>query len=269
VGIIAVGQGSTKPGCLIHLRYTPPNAKDHIALVGKGVTFDAGGLSLKPSNSMQTMRCDMGGAACALGAFGAIAATGVPITVDAFVPSVENMCAANSYKLGDILKYRNGVSVEIHNTDAEGRLILADALTLACEVEGVSRVVDLATLTGAVVVAIGSDFTGLFTHDDDLAEEILGGAASSSELVWRMPLHTPYNRMLKGTWGQIKNVGAREAGSITAALFLEHFVTDDVRWAHLDVAGTAFIDSPVPPYIAGATGQMVRGLTNWAESISG
>ena len=268
VGIIAVGQGSSKPGVLVHLTYRPPNAKDHIALVGKGVTFDSGGLSLKPSNFMQTMRCDMGGAATALAAFGAIAEAGLPIAVDAFLPSVENMCGANSYKLGDILRYRNGVTVEIHNTDAEGRLILADALILASEVEGVSRIVDMATLTGAVVVAIGPDYTGVFSHDDELAAEIQTASTAASEKTWRLPLDKAYNRMLKGTWGQIQNVGGREAGSITAGLFLDHFVPDDRRHVHLDIAGAAFADSANAPYAKGGTGQIVRTLLQWAEGLA-
>lgn len=267
VGIVAVGQGSTRPGVLVHMRYRPANAVDHIALVGKGVTFDSGGLSLKPSNAMQTMRCDMGGAATAIGAFGAIAELGLPVAVDCFIPSVENMCAANSYKLGDILRYNNGTTVEIHNTDAEGRLVLADGLILASAVEGVSTIIDMATLTGAIVVAIGADYTGMFTHDDGLASELSVAATNDGERVWRMPLHKPYNRMLKGTWGEIKNVGGREAGSVTAALFLEHFVRKDARWAHLDIAGTAFLDKAEGPFVAGGTGQIVRTLTTWAASL--
>jgi leucyl aminopeptidase len=268
VGLVAVGQGSTEPGCLIHVSYQPTNPRDTIALVGKGVTFDSGGLSLKPSDAMQTMRCDMGGAATALAAIGAIAELGLPIRVDAFLPCVENMVAGNSYKLGDILHYRNGVTCEIHNTDAEGRLILADALIEACAVPGVSRVVDLATLTGAIIIALGSEFTGLFTPDDALAAELDAAFASAGELAWRQPLHAPYKRLLKGTWSQIKNVGGREGGSITAALFLQHFVTDNVRWAHLDIAGTAFADAPNEPYTAGGTGQVVRTLVDWATQIA-
>jgi leucyl aminopeptidase len=268
VGIVAVGQGSSQPGCLVQLRYRPANPKDHIALVGKGVTFDSGGLSLKPSNFMQTMRCDMGGAATTLGAFGAIASLGLPIAIDAFLPCVENMCAANSYKLGDILRYRNGVTVEIHNTDAEGRLILADALILACEVPGVSRIVDLATLTGAVIIALGPEYTGLFTSDDALAAELQTAATDASELMWRLPLYAPYKRGLKGTWSQLKNVGGRDGGSITAALFLQHFVKEGTRWAHLDIAGTAFADTATDPYVAGGTGQVVRTLVNWAATLA-
>ncbi|MBX2803588.1 MAG: leucyl aminopeptidase [Myxococcales bacterium] len=268
VGIVAVGQGSDKPGCLIRVTYRPKGAADHIALVGKGVTFDAGGLSLKPSSGMQTMRCDMGGAATMLAATGAIADLGLPVAVDCFVGAVENMVSGNSYKLGDILRYRNGVTVEIHNTDAEGRLVLADCLIRACEVSGVSTVVDAATLTGAAVVAVGSDFTGLFTHDDGLAGSLLAAADEVSEGLWRLPLHAPYKELLKSDYAQIKNVGGRSAGATTAALFLEHFVKKDgPRWAHLDIAGPAFLDKASTRYAPGGTGQMVRALTTWASQL--
>lgn len=268
VGIEAVGRASTRQGCLIHLTYRPEAPKDHIALVGKGVTFDSGGLSLKPSSAMQTMRCDMGGAATVLGAFFAVADAGLPISVDCFVPAVENMINGSSYKLGDILTYRNGVSVEIHNTDAEGRIVLADALCLASEVDGVSAIVDAATLTGAMVIALGPDFTGLFSADDALASSLLDAATAKGEGLWRMPLHQPYTRMLKGTWSSIKNVGGREAGSITAALFLQHFVGKDKAWAHLDIAGPAFYDRARGGYAPGGTGQMVRSLFQWAHDRS-
>ncbi len=267
VGIVAVGQGSDREPCLIKVSYNPPGAKETVALVGKGVTFDSGGYSLKPSDGMQTMRCDMGGAGTVLGAMGAIAELELKVHVEAFCPAVENLIAGNAYKLGDILTYNNGVTVEIHNTDAEGRLILADALILASEVPNVSRIVDLATLTGAVIIAIGSEFTGLFTHADDLASEITTAAAKNGELFWRLPLHAGYNRLFRGTWSQLKNVGGREAGSITAALFLEHFVQKGQKWAHLDIAGTAFADAPLEPYAAGGTGQAVRTLVDWIASI--
>ena len=268
VGIEAVGRASTREARLIHLTYRPAGTVDHVALVGKGVTFDSGGLSIKPSSAMQTMRCDMGGAATVLGAFFAIASLGLPIALDCFVPAVENMVAGNAYKLGDILTYRNGVSVEIHNTDAEGRLVLADALCLASEVEGVTRIVDAATLTGAMVIALGPEFAGVFTADDALAGELLAGADHAGEGLWRMPLYAPYKRMLKGTWSTIKNVGGREGGSITAALFLQHFVGEGKRWAHLDIAGPAFFERPIGPYAAGGTGLIVRSLVTWAEGIA-
>lgn len=267
VGIVAVGQGSAKPGCMIHIQYHPPGATEHIAFVGKGVTFDAGGLSIKPSSGMQTMRCDMGGAATVLGATGAIAELKTPVKVDCFVGAVENMVGANSFKLGDILRYRNGVTVEIHNTDAEGRLVMADCLIEACAVDGVTTVVDAATLTGACVVAVGEDFTGMFTADDGLASELQSAADAAGDGLWRLPLHQPYNELLKAKWAQIKNVGTRAAGATTAALYLQHFVTDDVRWCHLDIAGSSWRDSASKAWAPGATGQMVRGLTNWVATL--
>lgn len=269
VGIVAVGQGSDRPGCLIHVSYRPQGAQRHVALVGKGVTFDAGGLSLKPSSAMQTMRCDMGGSATMLAATGAIAELGLPVAIDCVVGAVENMVSGASYKLGDILRYSNGVTVEIHNTDAEGRLVLADCLIHASKIEGVDTIVDAATLTGACVVAVGSDFTGLFTGDDGLATELLDAAAAVGDGLWRLPLHKPYNEALKSDFAQIKNVGGRDAGATTAALFLEHFVADEVpRWAHLDIAGAAFLDKPNHRYAAGGTGQMIRALTTWAQRLS-
>ncbi|MBN2798140.1 MAG: leucyl aminopeptidase [Deltaproteobacteria bacterium] len=268
VGILAVGAGSARPGRMIRVSYRPATPKAHVALVGKGVTFDAGGLSLKPSASMLTMKCDMGGAATVLGATLAAARQGLQVAVDTWVPAVENMTAGEAYKLGDILRYPNGVTVEIHNTDAEGRLVLADALIQACKVEGVTHVVDAATLTGACVVALGGDFTGLFTSSDELASALDDAAEVNGEGLWRMPLHKGYSRMIKGTWGQIKNVGGRDAGATTAALFLQHFVSQEVEWAHLDIAGPAFADSPTGPYVAGATGQMVRTLASWLEGLA-
>ena len=265
VGIVAVGQGSDKPGCLIHITYRPPGANAHLALVGKGVTFDAGGLSLKPSSGMQTMRCDMGGAATMLATTQAVASLGVPVALDTFLGAVENMVSGNSFKLGDILTYRNGVTVEIHNTDAEGRLVLADCLINACETDA-THIIDAATLTGACVVALGPDYTGMFTNDDEMASELSTAAEQTGEGIWRLPLDKAYNRMLKGTWGQIKNVGGRAAGSTTAGLYLGHFVTDDKRWTHLDIAGSAFQDSKNAHWEPGGTGQMVRTLTRWISS---
>lgn len=265
VGVCAVGQGSERKPCVIHVAYQPPTAHDHVAFVGKGVTFDAGGLSLKPSSGMQTMRCDMGGSAVVLGATAAAAEQGLPIRIDCFVGAAENLVDGNSYKLSDILRYRNGVNVEIHNTDAEGRLVMADCLILASEVEGVTAIIDAATLTGACVVALGSDFTGLFTAHDELAGELLAAADANREGLWRLPLHAPYKKMLKAEWATIKNVGSREAGATTAALYLQHFVKEGTPWAHLDVAGPTFIDKANNRYAAGGTGEMVRSLATWLE----
>lgn len=266
VGILAVGAGSARGPRMACIRYRPPGAKAHIALVGKGVTFDSGGLSLKPGGAMQTMRCDMAGAATVLGVARAVAEQGVPVAVDTFIGCVENMTGGHAYKLGDILTYKNGVTVEIHNTDAEGRLVLADCLIRACEVGGVTHVVDLATLTGACVVAIGSDFTGLFTDDDALATALSAASDANDEGMWRLPLHAPYKEMLKADWAQLKNVGGRDAGATTAALFLQHFV-DGKTWAHLDIAGSAFLEKGNSRYAAGATGEMVRSLSTWIEGL--
>ncbi|MEN0061012.1 MAG: leucyl aminopeptidase [Myxococcota bacterium] len=269
VGIVAVGQGSERPGCLIWARYRPETVKHHVALVGKGVTFDAGGYSLKPSSAMQTMRCDMGGSAVMLAATGAIAELGLPIAVDCLVGAVENLVSGNAFKLGDILRYTNGVTVEIHNTDAEGRLVLADCLIRASQVDGVQTIIDAATLTGAAVVAVGSQFSGLFTHDEGLAGELKAAADQTGEGLWRLPLHGPYKELLRSDYAQIKNVGSREAGATTAALFLEHFVGEGKRWAHLDIAGPAFLDKASSKYAPGGTGEMVRSLVSWAATQAG
>ncbi|MEC7947820.1 MAG: leucyl aminopeptidase, partial [Myxococcota bacterium] len=264
-GIIAVGQGSVRPPRLIHLHYKPagtPTAT--LGLVGKGVTFDSGGLSLKPSASMQTMRCDMGGGGTVLGVFRALRDLEPDAEVHGFVGAVENMNGGGSYKLGDILRMYNGKTVEVHNTDAEGRLVLADCLHLACE-QGVEELVDIATLTGAAVVALGPHYTGLFSNEDGLVKDLLNAAETAGEGLWRMPLPDFYKDMLKAEWGGIKNVGGRAAGATTAALFLSEFV-DGPKWAHLDIAGPAFLDKPTRHYVAGATGAMVPTLTRWVLS---
>jgi leucyl aminopeptidase len=264
-GIIAVGQGSERPARLIHMHYKPTGAaKATLGLVGKGVTFDSGGLSLKPSNSMQTMRCDMGGGGTVIGVFRALRDLQPDVEVHGFVGAVENMNSGGSYKLGDILTMYNGKTVEVHNTDAEGRLVLADCLHLACET-GVDELVDIATLTGAAVVALGPHYTGLFSNDDDLVGDLLGAADGAGEGLWRMPLPDFYKEMLKAEWGTIKNVGGRAAGASTAALFLKEFV-DGPKWAHLDIAGPAFLDKPTRHYVSGATGAMVPTLTRWILS---
>ncbi len=268
-GIVAVGQGSDRPPCLIHVRYAPPDAQDRVALVGKGVTFDSGGYSLKPTDGMLTMRCDMGGAATMLAATGAAAQLGLPIAVDCFVGAVENRVSGKAYKLGDILRYSNGVTVEIHNTDAEGRLVLADCLIRASDVPGVTAILDAATLTGACVVALGDDYAGLFTPTDALAKEIEGAAANCAELVWRLPMHAPYKELLKSDYAQIKNVGGRAAGAVTAALFLQHFVKEAIPWAHLDIAGPAFKEKANGRAAAGGTGELVRTVLRFLEVRAG
>lgn len=261
-GITAVGQGSTRPARFVHMRWIPPGKpRKRLALVGKGVTFDSGGLSLKPSNSMQTMRCDMAGAGAVLGAMEIVRRLRPDVEVHGIFGAVENMNDGNSYKLGDILRMYNGKTVEIHNTDAEGRLVLADCLTYADRL-GCDAIVDLATLTGAAVVALGSEYVALYSPDDALAQALLRSAEQAGEGLWRMPLPDSYKELLKAEWGTMKNVGGPEAGSITAALFLKEFV-EATPWAHLDIAGPAFRERAWRHLAPGASGSMVPTLARW------
>lgn len=267
-GITGVGQGSARPPRFVHLAYVPAGrAKAHVALIGKGVTFDSGGLSLKPSEGMLTMRCDMAGAAAVIGTMKAISAIQPQVRVDVIFGAVENMPSGTSYKLGDILKMYNGKRVEIHNTDAEGRLVLADCLAYASELKP-DAVVDLATLTGAAVIALGDWYSALYARTDGLATQLQAAATSASEGLWRMPLPDLYKDKLKAEWGDLKNVGGRAGGSITAALFLSEFVTVE-NWAHVDIAGPAFMDAALQHYVPGGTGTMVRTLTRWIEGLEG
>lgn len=265
-GITGVGQGSVRPPRFVHARYEPKRAaKAHVALIGKGVTFDSGGLSLKPTDGMLTMRCDMAGAAAVIGTLKAVSAIAPDVRVDVIFGAVENMPSGNSYKLGDILKMYNGKTVEIHNTDAEGRLVLADCLSYASDLKP-DAIIDLATLTGAAVIALGDWYSALYTRSDALHGELVSATTSAHEAVWRMPLPDLYKDKLKAEWGELKNVGGRAGGSITAALFLSEFVTVS-KWAHIDIAGPAFMDSPLMHYTTGGTGTMVRSLTRWIESL--
>jgi len=268
-GIVGVGQGSTRTPRFIHMTYTPAGeAKGHVAIVGKGVTFDSGGLSLKPSDAMQTMRCDMAGAAASIGAMKTISLLKPDVRVDVVIGAVENMVSGDSYKLGDILTMLNGKRVEIHNTDAEGRLVLADCLSYVSTEVKPRAVIDLATLTGAAVIALGDWYSAYYTRDDAAAAALAGCAQDAGEAIWRMPLPDLYRDKLKAEWADLKNVGGRAGGSITAALFLSEFVTVDT-WIHVDIAGPAFFDSPLMHYVAGGSGTMVRTLARWIESQSG
>ena len=261
-GITAVGQGSDRKARFIHMHYKPAGTpRKKIALVGKGVTFDAGGYSLKPSAGMQTMRCDMAGSAAVIGTMRAIRDLAPDVEVHGIVGAVENLISGNAYKLGDVLTMYNGKTVEIHNTDAEGRLVLADCLSYASKLD-VDAIVDLATLTGACVVALGDHYVGMFTGNEDLAAGLSAGAEEAGEQVWRMPLPDAYKELLKADWGTIKNVGGRAGGAITAALFLSEFV-EGPPWAHLDIAGPAFLDKGYKHITSGGTGTMVRTLSRW------
>ncbi len=238
-GLVAVSQGTAEEPKLIVLRYSGGGAGPTLGFVGKGVTFDTGGISLKPSPSMHEMKMDMSGAAAVLEAVGAIAELGLPLNLIAVVPSTENMPSGTAIKPGDVITQYNGKTVEVNNTDAEGRLILADALAYAVEL-GAERIVDVATLTGAVLIALGSTYAAVISNDDDLADEVEQAGETSGELVWRLPLHPEYKELTKGTVADLTNAAAkRKAGTIYAGSFLEEFV-GETPWAHVDIAGTAW-----------------------------
>jgi leucyl aminopeptidase len=238
-GLVAVNRGGGEPSRLIVLRYAGGGSGPTLGLVGKGVTFDTGGISLKPGAGMQEMKYDMSGAAAVLESVAAIAELGLAVDLVAVVPSTENMPSGSAIKPGDVITQYNGKTVEVNNTDAEGRLILADALAYAVEL-GAERLVDLATLTGAVVIALGSTYAAVIANDDDLAAAVARAGEESGELTWRLPLHPEFKAMMKGTVADLSNLASkRKAGTITAASFLEEFV-GETPWAHIDIAGTAW-----------------------------
>jgi leucyl aminopeptidase len=238
-GLVAVSRGGGEPARLIVLRYAGGGSGPTLGLVGKGVTFDTGGISLKPGAGMHEMKYDMSGAAAVLEAVAAIAELGLAVDLVAVVPSTENMPSGTAIKPGDVITQFNGKTVEVNNTDAEGRLILADALAYAVEL-GAERLVDLATLTGAVVIALGSTYAAVVANDDELAAAVARAGEESGELTWRLPLHPEFKALMKGTVADLSNLASkRKAGTITAASFLEEFV-GETPWAHVDIAGTAW-----------------------------
>ncbi len=263
--LLAVARGSDRPPRVVVLKHQQGgNDAPTLALVGKGVTFDSGGLSLKPNDSMLTMKCDMAGAATVLGAMTAIARLQLPVNVVGYLGLVENMISGRSYKLGDVLTARNGTTIEVHNTDAEGRLVLADVLSLAVD-RGADKLVDLATLTGACVVALGEEITGAFSNDEDWCDSVVNAARNAGELIWQMPMDDHFAELLKSDVADVKNVGPRWGGAITAAKFLEKFVSE-TPWVHLDIAGPSFASSNKPHREGGATGCMVRTLIELASA---
>ncbi|HET6907565.1 MAG TPA: leucyl aminopeptidase [Rhodanobacteraceae bacterium] len=262
--LLAVAQGSANPPKLIVLQYRGGKGGDKpFALVGKGVTFDTGGMNLKPTGSMEEMKYDMCGAAGVLGAFLAAVEMKLPINLVCLVPAVENMPDGGSYRPSDVLTTLSGLTVEVLNTDAEGRLILCDALAYAKRFEP-QAIVDAATLTGACVIALGKHATGLFSADDKLANELLDAGNATLDRAWRMPLWDDYRSQLESAFADIANIGGKSAGAITAACFLSRF-TEGTPWAHLDVAGTAW-DEGRKGY---ATGRPVPLLTQWLMSKAG
>jgi leucyl aminopeptidase len=261
---LGVAQGSSLPPKFIHLTYRPSGASRRVVLIGKGVTFDSGGYNLKTAGSqIEMMKYDMGGSAAVLGAARAIAELKPPgVELHVIVAACENMISGNAIHPGDILTASNGKTIEINNTDAEGRLTLADALVYACRLEP-DVVVDLATLTGACVVALGEEIAGLWSPSDGLAAALLEAGHQGGEQFWRMPLQASYKEGLKSPVADLKNTGPRPGGSITAALFLQDFVEPKTAWAHLDIAGTVWSDKGRGVDPAGPTGFGVRTLVRW------
>ena len=265
--LLGVGRGSAEPPCLIDIRYEPDGVADGpvLGLVGKGVTFDTGGISIKPADQMDRMKFDMSGAAAVVGAMQAIATLRPPVRVRGIVPAAENMPGGRAIRPGDVLRGASGKTVEINNTDAEGRLILADALWYARERAGATHLVDVATLTGACVIALGRTCSGLFGTHAAWNDVVRSVADEAGDRVWPMPLHDEYAEQLKSDIADLVNTGGRAGGAITAAAFLQAF-SGGLPWVHLDVAGTAWLDEGKPWMPKGPTGVMTRTLAGLALS---
>ncbi|MBN1586406.1 MAG: leucyl aminopeptidase [Candidatus Omnitrophica bacterium] len=267
-GILGVGAGSEQPPQLIVLDYRPARRLGPtVGLVGKGITFDSGGISLKPGQGMEWMRFDKSGAVAVLGTMRALAALKLPLRVVGVMACAENMPSGSAIRPGDILRTHSGKTVEVLNTDAEGRLVLADALSYIGKYKP-DVVVDLATLTGACVVALGNEAAGLFSQDTKLVDQLVAAGTRTGDRVWPMPLWPEYGQMIKGDAADLKNIGGRDAGAITAAAFLQNFV-QDYRWAHLDIAGTGWTEKGKPTAAKGATGFGVRLLLDWMQHLAG
>ena len=262
--LLGVAKGSAEAPKLIVLRYARGGSRPLVALVGKGVTFDTGGISLKAAQGMSEMKGDMAGAAAVLGAMRAVALLEAEVNLLGVIPAVENMPSGTAIKPGDVLKAMNGKTIEVDNTDAEGRLILADAVSYAVS-QGAQRVVDVATLTGACVVALGRIYSGVVTNDDRLFQELVEAARLTGEKFWRLPSDPAYKEQYKSDVADIKNTGGRDAGAITGALFIGEFV-GETSWAHLDIAGTFFSDKEKPYIPKGGTGVAVRTLAQWLSA---
>ncbi len=267
--LLGVGQGSTHESRLVVMRYDGPGSDKEaapVAFVGKGVTFDSGGLSLKPAKSMEDMKFDMGGAGNVVGLMAALAGRQAKARVVGVVGLVENMPDGTAQRPGDVVTSMSGQTIEILNTDAEGRLVLADALWYTQDRFKPAAMIDLATLTGAMIVALGHEHAGLFSNDDDLATQITEAGLTTGETVWRLPLGAAYDKQIDSRIADMKNIGSGGAGSITAAQFLQRF-TNDVPWAHLDIAGTVWIAKDQPFSPAGATGHGVRLLDRYVADV--
>jgi leucyl aminopeptidase len=267
--LLGVSQGSRRAPQMLILRWNGGTAGEApLALLGKGVTFDTGGISIKPAAGMESMKWDMGGAGAVVGAMKALAGRKARANVVGICGLVENMPDGNAQRPGDVVTSMSGQTIEVINTDAEGRLVLCDVMTWTQQNVKPKVMIDLATLTGAMVVSLGHEMAGMFSNDDGLAEQLLAAAKSSTDALWRQPLGEAYDRLIDSPIADMKNVGPREGGSITAAQFLQRFVDEGVKWAHLDIAGMAWSDKPRPTYDRGATGFGVRLLDKFVEETA-
>ena len=262
--LLGVAQGSAEPPALIVLRYRPPAAASaaHLGLVGKGVTFDTGGISIKPSSDMDKMKYDMAGAATVIGAMRALAQLKPAIPVTAVAPCVENMPSDRAQRPGDIVTSYQGKTIEVLNTDAEGRLILADALTYAVR-QGCTHLIDAATLTGAIAIALGHLYAGVFSNNEEFQSKVIAAGKVEGERLWPFPMDDDYNDYLKSAFADLPNIGGRYGGSITASKFLENFV-ESKPWVHLDIASTAWLDDAKPHLAKGPTGLPIRTMVRLA-----
>jgi leucyl aminopeptidase len=266
-GLLGVNRGSTEPARFVELSWAPTRPKATVALVGKGITFDSGGLSLKSTEGMKTMKGDMGGAAAVLATFCALTAVRPQVKVLGYLPLTDNMPGGDATRIGDVLRIRNGTTVEVLNTDAEGRLVLADALVMASDARP-DAIIDVATLTGAVKVALGDKMAGLMGNDDDIIARVQAAADAAGEMVWHLPLPDYLRPKLDSEVADLKNVGGRDGGALVAGLFLKEFVTAGIPWAHLDIAGPAESTENDGELRKGGTGFGVRTLVNLLEAFA-
>jgi leucyl aminopeptidase len=267
--LLGVARGSEQPPALIVMRHRGRGGDDwDLALIGKGVTFDTGGISIKPAADMHLMKEDMAGGAATIGAMSAIARLKVPANVLGLVPAVENMLSGQAMRPGDVLTALNGKTIEVLNTDAEGRLILADAVAYAQRL-GAKRLVDAATLTGAVIVALGHEAAGLLGTPQNWVDQVRSAGEKAGERLWQLPLYDEYAEQLKSQIADVANVGGRAAGTITGAMFIRQFVDNGISWAHLDIAGTSWSEKERPYLAEGPTGFPVRTFVALAEALAG
>jgi leucyl aminopeptidase len=265
--LLGVAQGSAREGRLLILKWNGGGSCQATAFVGKGVTFDTGGISIKPAAGMEAMKWDMGGAGAVLGALKALALRKAKANVVGICGLVENMPGGNAQRPGDVVTTLSGQTVEVINTDAEGRLVLSDAVAYVQKNFKPGTIIDLATLTGAIIISLGHEWAGLFSNNEELASELLKAASESGDKLWRMPLAESFDRLIDSPIADMKNVGPREGGSITAAQFIQRFIESGVKWAHIDMAGKAWADKPSSTYDKGATGFGVRLLDQYVEDV--